>query len=329
MKYKSSQYDRSPCSGLGTAGNVCPAILLPCILVPAGAGLGAPPSTGCSVMPIGGVGFNPSFTLLQPSRVTTLLTAWSTSRASSQPYFVVLDRYQDHNSKVDCRNPAIHAKTVDSPASTRVMIMDKYLNILHRVIIRSQGCVSGRFRVVDARLFSYQDQMFVVYANFWPDCTGKKAGYWISPLHIGRTKKEQSNRRGEDSPKVLNATLKCTVDQGGMQELVAPRNGGLLMRKDGSVFELSDIAPVTTLYRLNVNLRDWHCSHYQVSTTAVRNPSPTSFSPELHNSINPLWIDEIESWLGVGHLHYLPRGKAAGAFQWGSSYRHVFSLWTP
>jgi hypothetical protein len=51
--------------------------------------------------------------------------------------------------------------------------------------------------------------------------------------------------------------------------------------------------------------------------------APRSFSANVHNSIHPIWVEEFNAYLAVGHIHYLPRKDDPGSYEFGSSYRQI------
>ena len=69
-KYPAGHYESSACNGLGRAGNVCPGMLLPCMILKDTKAFEPSqllPTVNCSVMPLLGLGFNPSIVPIDAS----------------------------------------------------------------------------------------------------------------------------------------------------------------------------------------------------------------------------------------------------------------------
>ena len=194
-KYRPSQYERSACNGLGTTGNVCPEILLPCAVLNSSRSLLM--SEGCSVAPLHGLGFNPSILPIDISMLPSLPVA-------RPPAYLVADRYQRHNKKVACRNPNVDEMRARDPGSTRVSLLDQHMRVLGRSLVRSEGCLSGRHRIVDGRLIALPESrtIYLAYANYWGSCDNFTKGYFLSPLQLRRSHKHDPHSMELSTPQM-------------------------------------------------------------------------------------------------------------------------------
>ena len=81
-----------------------------------------------------------------------------------------------------------------------------------------------------------------------------------------------------------------------LRTLMSVKNGGLVAAANGrDVLELSYISPTTVVYAHP------HANRSAPATVHAQTDAPTGMVPNLHNSINPLWIAEWGCYLGMGH----------------------------
>lgn len=348
-RYGRAQYDYSPCNGLGTAGFVCPSILLPCMVLSESR---ARPTmtTDCSIMPLTGLGSNPSIIPLDESMLPSLVNVTKT------PKYLASDRYQSFNKLVKCGNRHAHTRKIkddplDPMGETRVSLLDRHFRVVGRTIVRSEGCVKGFSRMSDGRLMRVENSsmIYMAYANYWSSHCEQRKGYFLSPLRLSVPLRPARSRRSAemtDSPGVkspggklpspFDATILHTSNDtrsrrpdSGMVELTAPRNGGVFIRRDGTAAELVDIAPKTTFWKVPLSPVELRAGLLGDATRArpsilSHRLAPRSFSAEVHNSIHPIWVAELDAHLAIGHVHYLPRKDMKGGFEFGSSYRQIF-----
>ena len=365
LKYNAGHYESSACHGLGTAGGVCPAMLLPCMILGDVRSIVPSqllPTVNCSIMLLHGLGFNPSFI---PIDATMLPAGLNLARP---PAYLVSDRYHSINKQVKCENRALHRKVLDDSSNpvgeTRLSLLDHNFRNLGRAIVRSEGCVKGVYRIGDARLLRVENSsvIFFAYTNFWSSHCQKRKGYFITPLNINLTRPprpasqrpvpdrrtgEAARRRPRLHPVAAEvdgrdglfvATMRHTSSDtagrtdSGLQELTAPRNGGVLLRRDGTVVELVHVAPKTTFWTVPLSPQELatgemdqrRLAHGEMRAEKLLAASaPRSFSANLHNSIHPIWVEEFNAYLAVGHIHYLPRQDDPGSYEFGSSYRQI------
>mgnify|MGYP007078081201 CR=1 FL=1 len=361
LRYPPKQYESSACNGLGTAGGVCPAVLLPCHVsrLPWDGGLER--LHDCMVQPLPGFGFNPTV-VHAPSGMRRALRS-----VLPQLRFVATSRFEQNNKLVHCRNPAVRAdagrdRTREALTSsggkkhafgsTELLLLDRSLSVLQRMYIYGGECVSGRWRVGDGRLLVVNRTLWMSYYNAWGSLPPDKhcRGYWMAKLHVtapghpvafaatastraSRPLLSRSAHAVEKTSPVAKfvAMLKGTEESGGMgingkstQPLTAKRNGGVITSPSGEkiTHELADVAPVTHLHT-----PEGEDTHHAV---------PESFGTGVHhNSINPIWVHELGAYLGVSHRHYhsgtTDTGKllSNAVFQYGYAYRHVFFTLKP
>ena len=104
-KYPAGHYESSACNGLGRAGNVCPGMLLPCMILKDTVAFEPSqllPMVNCSVMPLLGLGFNPSIVPIDASLLPAGLNLLR------PPAYLAADRYHRNNNMVPCHNPNVH-----------------------------------------------------------------------------------------------------------------------------------------------------------------------------------------------------------------------------
>ncbi|KAL1518780.1 hypothetical protein AB1Y20_003064 [Prymnesium parvum] len=335
-RWRWDQYEASACHGLGTAGGVCPAVLLPCKLSSLPWDAASAEQHECLVQSLRGFGFNGVITPPPPS--------WLRSLRQSYPelHYVGVDRFEPNNKPVICKNlRTLRLRREVSRAhhsSSELLLLDSQLRVLDREYISGGDCVLGRWRVNDARLAPTNRTLWLNYLNAWgtspPGAPCK--GYWMARLHAYVAARPSDGHAGAGSAAhapahlasgrpglhaVLHATqLAGGVGVDGTGGLHAERNGGLVVSPSGDRidFELADVAPITKVHAADGR--------------QLFHPVPASFGAAVHhNSINPLWVPELRAYLGVSHRHYLDgtssstgRFDPSAPFQYGYAYRHVF-----
>ena len=350
-KYPAGHYESSACNGLGRAGNVCPGMLLPCMILKDTMAFEPSqllPTVNCSVMPLLGLGFNPSIVPIDASLLPAGLNLLR------PPAYLAADRYHRVNMMVPCRNRNVHRKVDNLPESsgspvgeTRLSLLDRDFRILCRSLVRSEGCIRGANRICDGRLLRLENSsaIFLAYANYWPSHCQKRLGYFLTPLNLTRPTKPWITRRTAeremDGRGEHNVTFEVRMrhtnrnatgrTDSGMHQLKAPRNGGVLLLRNGTAVELVDIAPKTTFWSVPLSPQELETGDMDNRLDQMRQPimlrqrrAPRSFSAEVHNSIHPIWVEEYNAYLAVGHIHYLPRADEKGPYEFGSSYRQIF-----
>jgi len=100
--------------------------------------------------------------------------------------------------------------------------------------------------------------------------------------------------------------------------LAAPRNGVIIVSNNERrmpLFEIVNIAP-----RLELRALDGQYTSH---------PIPEAFAREgMHSSFHPLWVPELNAYLGGGHRHYRS-GMNSKPFRYGYSYRQVLFTLSP
>lgn len=162
LKYNAGHYESSACHGLGTAGGVCPAMLLPCMILGDVRSIVPSqllPTVNCSIMLLHGLGFNPSFIPIDAKMLPAGLNL------ARPPAYLVSDRYHSINKQVKCENRALHRKVLDDSSNpvgeTRLSLLDNNFRNLGRAIVRSEGCVKGVYRIGDARLLRVENSSVI------------------------------------------------------------------------------------------------------------------------------------------------------------------------
>jgi hypothetical protein len=163
-KYHAEHYESSACNGLGRAGNVCPGMLLPCMILKDTVAFEPSqllPTVNCSVMPLLGLGFNPSIVPVDASLLPAGLNLLR------PPAYLAADRYHRNNNMVPCHNPNVHkflgkvdhlTESSGSPVGeTRLSLLDRDFRILGRSLVRSEGCIRGANRISDSRLLRLEN----------------------------------------------------------------------------------------------------------------------------------------------------------------------------
>ncbi|KAL3916868.1 MAG: hypothetical protein SGPRY_006636 [Prymnesium sp.] len=145
----SSQDEYSACNGLGTAGGVCPAVLLPCSVASLHQGWESLEHFDCSVQLLRGFGWNSAIT-----PVPHVLLQELRDRYPKLRYFAT-SRYETNNKPVVCKNPSVQSESRRHPltSSSELLLLDRNLSILDSTQIGGGNCVVGRWRVCDARPF--------------------------------------------------------------------------------------------------------------------------------------------------------------------------------
>ena len=233
-RWKPAQYERSPCNGLGTAGNVCPAVLLPCRVQSTHWNPEAAEAEECLVQPLHDFGYNGVVNPAPTGMLRALRQSYPTLR------YIGVERYEANNRPVNCKNPHIRPMTLPHAySSSNALLLDRNLRVLAREHITGGGCVSGRWRVNDARLALANRTLWLIYYNAWgstpADAGGLPCkGYWMSRLHL------HLNARGKGSEKsALHATLQSTERAGGVRRCRLPavprtqRTSSILRRSAG------------------------------------------------------------------------------------------------
>ena len=283
-RFPSAQLDRSPCANLGLSGNVCP-IVLGCAVPQQRNGGGeiepnAMLRSNCTLRWLSGIGFNPSI-IVAPRQIRTLGARFG------EVEYVGTERAEMNNPHVKCqnRNVAQHQSVIQNTSgSTKLMLLDRDLRVLHRMRVHGNRCIHGRHDITDARLFVARGApLWMSYHLDWSITLGCK-GHWMGQVLL---------EDGEN----MHAELKANSHLGGVdiagrsQALQSMKNGGIIVHPETSAVthELVDVAP-TTLFSLEGK--------------SFMPRMPPTFARSMHNSMHPIWMEELGGYLGVGHRHF-------------------------
>ena len=168
-RYGPRKYDHSPCAGLA-AGDVCPAVLLPCALPNRAwnpADLGA---DGCRIDRLGpGFGFNPSIVRAPPESLAELPPHLRNAS------YVAVDRFEA-NSNFRCPagasvlNENVPSRSRGAFTQARLHLLDAELRVLASAPVEGGRCVSGIFRVGDSRLHVIGSSIWATYVSMFSGC---------------------------------------------------------------------------------------------------------------------------------------------------------------
>ena len=153
----------------------------------------------------------------------------------------------------------------------------------------------------DTRLLDVGDggvwASFVMYDHPDVNCTG---GHWLAQLKYGGLG-SQFHARLEPTDDFPGVGLDLTPGR----PLWSTRNGGLIVRDGRIAFELVRTTPTTEVRTADGR----RLLHAAPPSLYGYSDHPNKVLSEWHNSINPLWIPELDggSYLGVAHRHYLSR----------------------
>eukprot|EP00966_Prymnesium_polylepis_P258600 5972942-Prymnesium_polylepis.1 len=148
LRWKPGQYEASACNGLGTAGGVCPAVLLPCRIRLAPWDADVADRHDCLVQPLPEFGFNAVVTPAPAGMLRALRQSYPRLR------YIGVDRFEPNNRPVHCRNPHVRVDGTKQRrfSSSELLLLDRSLRVLDRQHISGGDCINGRWRVNDARL---------------------------------------------------------------------------------------------------------------------------------------------------------------------------------
>ncbi|KAL1507339.1 hypothetical protein AB1Y20_008185 [Prymnesium parvum] len=294
----------SACEGLGTAGDACP-IVLPCDRQPWTGARGA----SCAVEPLPGYGYNPS-AIPAPAFVKSLAQAagynvtylgttrkWRWSRHCQNEY----TRRGDNGPGGLSGRPERSSST-----ATDVLLLGAELRVLGRVPLVGGHCMQHNHAAEDVRLLRVGERevwaSYVAFNHPDPRCAG---GHWMARLAFsvaGTARRPRLHVSLEPTEKSCGVGLSLKAGR----PLWSTRNAGLIVSNGVIAFELVRTSPVTEVVRAADSSR---ISHPAPPSLYGYSEHPNKVLSEWHNSINPLWIPELDGgcYLGVAHRHYLSR----------------------
>ena len=289
-------------------GNACPAVLK-CAVEDEHGQLLHQAAEQCVLRPLTGFAYNPSAVPAPPS-----LVAAARGRLGDLRY-VATTRVPRNNKPVNCRNPWVHANWTMDRSGTDLLLLDGQLRVLRRAPLGGGRCARSPVALVDARLLTVPDdggkeQLHVTYSTHGgvPGILERCRGHWLARVHIEFV--DAQPRDGAAPTTEVLATVEPSDEVGGAglsgtpgSPLAAKRNAGLLQARGRLAYELVHTAP-------RMVFRDPRGAR-------VERAPPRSFSPDLSNSIHPLWVPELGAWLGVAHRHIFASAGRRSPFQFG------------
>ena len=344
-RYGPRKYDHSPCAGLA-AGDVCPAVLLPCALPNRAwnpADLGA---DGCRIDRLGpGFGFNPSIVRAPPEPLAELPPHLRNAS------YVAVDRFEA-NSNFRCPagasvlNENVPSRSRGAFTQARLHLLDAELRVLASAPVEGGRCVSGIFRVGDSRLHVIGSSLWATYVSMFSGCESPRMWLVRVALAFGVSDEPAAVRMNSFGVRRgvarLRAHFEATNVTGGFGlhgvthdgtprqagehrwsgNLTGPRNAGVLVGRSGAPkYELTDISP-------KLVIKDGRGGVFSDALAPRSFRGGGDHDPRaMHNSISPLWVEELGLYVGVAHRHYQAGSGSRTAqdpFRYGFSYRHVF-----
>ena len=275
---------------------------LPCITLPHGsAGVLFKPHF-CSIRLLPGIGFNPSLVAIDSPTSQNDGTLRALRKLQPDAAYVGVTRIlEEPPQRHHCKNNALRFASSCRPecSLSDMVLLDAQFRVLKKQCLPIPGGLrsSKLFSVVDARLLpTLRGDLGI---SFYALRNGVNR-FFLGVVDIDV---EPSDAIGGFT---ANATKSFRVKIRQAFRLKSPRNGGLVVSglledgsqlEDGAFAELFSISPKTVIFKRFRN--ESGAGKYLRSET----DAPAGLRPGLSNSINPLWVPELDAYFCLGHWH--------------------------